>query len=322
MSRLHQKISGSKKRGVLCISFDLELLWGRHDLNYLPFVDRVRRERTIMAELLDLLEKYKVPATWAVVGHLFLSSCSPARSVKHPEIARPKYSWLTKDWFASDPAGNLKTDPEWYGSDIVKTLKASPRQEIGSHSFSHIIFGDPGCSAECAESELKACVALAKKQGVDLDSFVFPRNSVGHLDVLRKNGFRSYRGPDPYNFKSKLMSRLFMLLELFSLTPIKVATPSLRQGLVNIPGSMYFVSARGIRKFIPKGLRAARAKSGVDLAIKQKRVFHLWTHPTDFADKTALLMCDFEEILRYATEKRRLGLLEIQTMGEISRKFV
>src|SRR3712207_8281369 len=38
-------------------------------------------------------------------------------------------------------------------------------------SFSHVIFGDPGCSRATAESELAACVRAARALGVALRSF-------------------------------------------------------------------------------------------------------------------------------------------------------
>jgi hypothetical protein len=71
-------------------------------------------------------------------------------------------------------------------------------QEIGSHSFSHAIFGDPGCSRETARSELAACVRLAREMGIEMCSFAFPRNQVGHLDVVRDFGFTCYLGRETY----------------------------------------------------------------------------------------------------------------------------
>lgn len=307
------------KKGVLCISFDTELLWGRHDLNYTEFIGRVAKERKIIKTLLKLLEKYKVPATWAIVGHLFLSYCKPKNGIKHPEIKRTK---TVRDWFDSDPATNIRQNPEWYGSDIVKIIKGVKKQEIASHSFSHTIFDPKFCTKEWADSEVAECVRLAKKSRIRLTSFVFPRNKVGHLNVLKKHGFSAFRGPGtrwepPTNLFAKAMLAAQMLLPF----PPPVFTPNPSGGMVNIPSSMYFVSARGARKYIPNGVRFQKAKRGIDAAIQAKRVFHLWTHPTDFTDAPEKLLAEFEAILKYADQERKEGYLEIESMRQIAIKL-
>lgn len=67
-------------------------------------------------------------------------------------------------------------------------------QEIGRHTFSHVVVGDPSCSEACFDSELKKCRELAARTGVQLQSFVFPKDRFDHLDVLRENGFTCFRG--------------------------------------------------------------------------------------------------------------------------------
>ena len=144
-----------------------------------------RNERQVIYRLLKLIEDYGIRATWAVVGHLFLSECQSVDGHKHPEITRPPYSWFEKDWFDADPCSDENAHPMWYGRDIVaRILKCTVPQEIGSHTFSHIIVGDPDCRPEDFDSELRRCRQLAKSHGITLKSFVFPRNSVGHLNVL------------------------------------------------------------------------------------------------------------------------------------------
>ena len=77
-----------------------------------------------------LFEKYHVHATWALVGHLFLASCRETNGLKHKEIVRPGYPWLTHDWFSFDPCNDVKTNPEWYGPDIVKQILKIPSQDF------------------------------------------------------------------------------------------------------------------------------------------------------------------------------------------------
>ena len=74
---------------------------------------------------------------------------------------------------------------------------ARVEQEIGSHSFAHVLFGDPDLTREAVDSDLTACLARAAERGLTLRSFVFPRNDEGHHEALKAHGFTAYRGLDP-----------------------------------------------------------------------------------------------------------------------------
>jgi peptidoglycan/xylan/chitin deacetylase (PgdA/CDA1 family) len=293
--------------GTFCISFDTEILWGRHDLPFDSFVHKSDKERVIISSLLKLLSKYNISATWAVVGHLFLDQCDG----NHSEIVRPTYKHIT-DWFAADPGTNIKQNPHWYGKDIVNMINKSKNQEIACHTFSHVIFGDPGCTKECAISEIKACLNLASKEKIKLKSFVFPRNKIGHLDLLKENNFVSYRGQDGK------VSKYNQALDLLPFSKVQTFKPYCQNGLVNIPGSFYFPSARGAKRYIPTKIRFLKAKQGIDQAIARNEVFHLWTHPVDFADNMVSLLYEFEEILKYADQKIKQGQLKSKTMEQIA----
>lgn len=257
------------KKGVFCISIDLELLWGRKDVNWKEFVLRVKKERSIIGKLLRLLERYSIPATWAVVGKMF-----------------------------------EKGNPLWSGRDIVKLIKRYPNQEIGSHSYSHEIISS--LSNKKAEEEISKSVDICRRNGVKPTSFVYPRNKVKYLKLLKKYGFKSFRGADGRTW------------ELLFPAPPPVYRPTTVGGLVNIKGSMYFVSGRGIRKFLPFGLRFVKCWLGIRRAIQEKKVFHLWFHPVDFVDNEKKLLREFEAILKYADQKRKLGLLNIENMKGVT----
>ena len=77
----------------------------------------------------------------------------------------------------------------------------------------------------------------------------------------------------------------------------------MKSGILNINGSMYFVSGRGLKKYIPLGVRYLKSKMGINNAIKQCKVFHVWFHPMDFVDDSRKLFSDFERVLKYATKK-------------------
>lgn len=272
------------KRGIFCISIDVELLWGRHDRDWKKFIPVVAQSRSIIKEVLELLEQYKIGATWAIVGQLFLSS--------------------------------RKNRPGWYGRDIVRMVKKYPRQEIACHSFSHIIFGDPGCSPESADSEIKACMRLAKQERIKLTSFVFPRNSIGHLDILKKYGFTAYRGMEANPLRRTKLAKLITLFLPFS-PPVHSATNS--DGIINIPASMYLPSSRGLRRFIPHHLIVSAAIRGISQAVRERKIFHLWLHPEDLVGRRKKRIIALRKILVYATTLRDQNVLDIVTLQKLSQ---
>jgi hypothetical protein len=187
-------------------------------------------------------------------------------------------------------------DQLWSGKDIIREIKKHKNQEIGSHSYTHPEF----TKLNSSEADYEIRNSKAK-------SFVFPRNKIKYLYLLKKYKFVTYRGMDK-SFQELLIPRI-----------PPVYTPSKTSGLLNIPGSMYFPSARSLKKYIPKNLRFFKSKLGIDSAIKHHKVFHIWFHPVDFADRTEELLQEFEKILKYANQKRNDGKLEIKNMEQIAK---
>ena len=312
--------------GIFTLSLDFELIWGTVNLHG---PERFRRacqvERTVIIDrLLDLFVEFHIPATWCIVGHLFLERCGVEDGRKHPEIVRPAYSWREQDWFEHDPCGSEESAPIFFGRSLVEKIRACPvPQEIGCHSFSHVIFGDPGCSRATAESEVAACVRLAREMGIELRSFVFPRNKVGHLEVLREYGFTCYRGPEPCWYEQGhwpgIIKRLAHLLDvLTSAQPPVVLPERTSAGLWNIRGSMIYFPAHGFRRFIPLSLRVKRAIKGLNAAARQKQIFHFRFHPTNLADQMGAMLTGLRTILEHACSLRARDELTILPMGSLA----
>lgn len=310
------------ERGAFTLSLDFELIWGTQDL-FGPAGFReacLFERRRIVGDLLALLHEFQIPATWCIVGHLFLDACDG----KHLELTRPTHSWLRKDWFHHDPGGAEADESVFLGKSLVEKILACPtRQEIGFHSFSHVVWGDPGCSKEVARSEMAACLKAATWTGRSAVSFVFPRNRVGHLEVLAANGIRVYRGPGPRWYEQdenpSALGRLAHLLEAAAGTPgptvLPVATP---QGLVNLAGSMIYLPAHGIRRLIPVEQRVRRAVKGLEHASEQRRVFHLWFHPTNLADRYTPMIGGLRRIFEAARRLRDAGRIDTRPMGSFA----
>lgn len=292
-------------KGILTISIDLELGWGYHDLgNYDRFSNGLT-ERSYIDKILTILEKHRVEITWAIVGHLFLEKCS---GIHFPEL-------YDREWFSSDPGTDLNQDPLWYGSDIIdKILQSTENHDIGSHSFSHIDYSK--CSREQVEADIKECQRLAANYGIRLESFVFPRNVVGNLEILRNNGFKIFRGKREDRFYHVIPGGRFIEALIYSINGPPLFSILVEEGLLNIPGSIHFiphnkgVQTRIIQKILSRGL---------DIAVKEKKILHIWAHLFDFRNQDSFIILD--ELLKKASSYREKGLLEIKTMNDISKSY-
>ena len=311
------------ERGAFTLSLDFELIWGTQDL-FGP--DQFRKaclfeRQRIVDELLALLHEFEIPATWCIVGHLFLDRCDG----KHASVERPVQSWSGGDWFRHDPGGRENSESVFLGKSLVEKILACPtKQEVGFHSFSHVIWGDPGCSKEVAESEMRACVEAAAWTRRKPTSFVFPRNRVGHIDVLAAHGIRVFRGPGPRWYERDenpgVLGRLAHLIEVAAGFAAPTVLPeSTPEGIVNLPGSMIYLPAHGIRGLIPVGRRVQRAVRGLEDAAEEFRVFHMWFHPTNLADHYPAMMAGLRQVFTRVRTLRSEGRLDARPMGSFER---
>ncbi|MFC5972349.1 polysaccharide deacetylase family protein [Halomarina salina] len=300
---------------AVVISLDAELAWGFHDLQDPP-VERIEHARGSWNRLVDLFERGDVPATWAVVGHLFLDECDGTHA-DHPAAG--------DGWFATDPGGDRVANPNWFGRDLLDRIRESDvDHDIGSHTFSHVEFGKADTSREVADAELRLANEAAEAYGVDLDSLVFPRNNVGHLDVLADNGFTCYRGnqvPRWYHRLPVTAPGKFAEYALGLSTP-PVFDPTVDEhGLVNVPASLYLYGFEGAARSLVSPLTdqpiLRQVKAGLEsLARRDEGVFHLWLHPNNVVTEA-----DFQRMVAVVdliNEYRRNHDVTVETMRDVA----
>lgn len=301
------------ERGAFTFSLDFELLWGTLETlgpETLRRQCRVERE-VVIDRLVALFEEFEIPATWCIVGHLFLENCE--RPASFPEDAQ----WHHRAAFARHENGGCV----FCGRGLIEKIRACRvPQEIGCHTFTHPLFSEEYCSRTLAADEIEACLRVAEAQGIELRSFVFPRNQVGHLELLRDYGFLCYRGPEPHEAHGlpRWRDRLAHLWAVCTAAePLVYAPEFTAQGIWNIPGSMIYFPMHGRRRHLPLSLRVRRAMKGLRAAVKQQRVFHLWAHPTNFADEVEPMFTGLRAILQHAVMLRERGQLDIKPMGAL-----
>jgi len=300
--------------GTVVVSLDAELAWGYHDLDPFPS-EKFRWARDSWLWLLDALENYEVPATWAIVGHLFLEECNGV----HEDHAAPP------GWFQRDPGGKAGDHPHWFGPELIEAVLDSPvDHEVASHSFSHLEFGAETTSREMARAEVAAAVDAAHDWGIDLESFVFPRNEVDHLGVLADMGFRNYRAPAGRRLTREPIAGVAKLVDYgVGLTAPTPSRPTIGDhGLVRHPASQYLFafekSPRAVLSPVQSEPVVSRVRKGLERVARHGGILHLWFHPNELRsddDRTRV-----GKVLAAIDRKRRRGNVEVETMSSVGRR--
>ncbi len=314
---------------ALVISLDLELHWGvrdhvRPDSSYWKNLEGAR---DAVAGMLDLFQKYEVAATWAIVGMLFASTRDQRESFS-PDL-RPSYLNAKLDPYSETIGWCEADDPLHFGLTLVEQIRATPRQEIASHTFSHYYCLEHGQTPEQFFQDLLAAKAIARHNNLALESLVLPRNQCNqdYLSLIREAGFLTYRGHedhfayDPSWRKSILVKRGFRFLDSFlNLSGEHVSKwPVPSEGLpINIPSSR-FLRPLGKYTFLNR-LAKKRILGGIQYAARSGGIYHLWWHPHNFGRDTQRNLDALGEILQTFNEYRRQFSIRSMTMKEVGEE--
>lgn len=318
---------------------DVELAWGlvhRKNLDLPKVASTSANVRKMLGAIIKIIEEDQIPVTWAILGHLLLDCCSKdLNRLPHSDMPRPNYSWLKGDWYRYDPCTDVQQEPAWYGKDIIdkiiEYLKSSKiHHDIGCHSFSHQLFGDSGCGKELARAEIKKCIELMEKEYcITPQVFSFPRDYIGHIDLLKEYGFLGFRDVPTKlyqclklertvsNFLNVYCSLFIQFLSYYFLLPPHVVNAKEHlPGLWAVQGCL----AYSRKPLIPLSLVTLKAKKGIDRAIKERKTFCMYTHLSTLGEN-GRFFSDFKDILFYANMKREKGLLDVKTMTELVKEF-
>jgi len=305
--------------GTVIISLDAELGWGFHDQPTMP-ADRIDTPRAAWRFLLRLFDRYDIPATWAVVGHLCLASCDGSHA-DHPVGA---------DWFARDPGGHTTPNSVWFAPELVERVNnRAVDHEIGLHAFSHVEFGAAETTQAVADAELRHGVAAVEAVGVSPSSFVFPRNKIGHRDRLAAHGISCYRGRQPARWYEAIPA--FDTAGKLSTFALGLSSPPIvepqvdEHGLVNIPASLFLFSFGGrprdvlatlggdpVVRQVERGLAALRARPD--------GVLHLWLHPNNIMSQQDRVR--MSEIAALIADYRDRHGIDIETMASVANRLL
>ena len=217
--------------GTFIISLDCEGKWGIADRDNRIESGFITRSALIRAyeALLRVLSVYEASATFAFVMALTLTKNElddwmPRLTDVHVEGV----NWM-RIFRRAEAAGDLDG---WFCPEAFDLVRDSGLHEIGCHGFRHVPLGNSEVGSEDAGYELRSATELAKRKGVDLKTFVFPRNCVGHLGLLADQGYAGFRNAHPIVGRH---GRLGNLAREFNIREVSQDPEPSASGLVSIP---------------------------------------------------------------------------------------
>jgi len=159
------------------------------------------KNRQGLINIVDFCKKYNIPATFNIVGHLYLKSCN---NWPHFKEKKPLSKWFNKDWYYWDKPSNYKENPGLYlGDYIEKEMKGL--FDLGLHNFSHEALTLE--NQEIANSVIQSSVLAANSLGIKPVSYCAPFNMNEDIknpkilfNALKKNKIKvlRYLGKEDY----------------------------------------------------------------------------------------------------------------------------
>lgn len=319
--------------GKFIISLDFEIYWGVRDVVKLQaYRNHLEGVKKVIPLCLEIFNRYKINATFATVGFLFfrtkkeLVSNLPERK---PAYLNTRLSPYT-DGFKS-VGENENSDPFHLAGSLVQQIKLSG-QEIGSHSFSHYYCLEKGQSKEDFREDTITAKRVAAKYGIDLKSFVFPRNQFDeeYINICEEMGFTSFRG----NEKSWLFSsethgftmtlrRPFRLLDSYiNLSGFNCYSSEDMKGhkITNIPSSRFLRPySKSLKAF--ENLRLKRITDSMSHAAKNGLAYHLWWHPHNFGNNISENFSFLEKILIHYKKLNEEYNFESVNMQQLAKEI-
>jgi peptidoglycan/xylan/chitin deacetylase (PgdA/CDA1 family) len=287
------------------LSLDCEGKWGIAD-HLTPTAHAQlsdARLRAAYTSILDLLARYKIPATFAYVGCFSLSAAQLAD--RRPELEQMAKVFphhlgpMLQDAFSGSREG-------WSG-DWAVDMAASRSQshEIGLHGVTHVPWDDPAMTEAHARADLGMAFDLNFPIARPGMTYIYPRGGFGYTHLLAERGFAGYRLVRSHN--SRLLS-LLSEFDLFSQPDTDPAPASLQP----IPAGYFINWLQGGRKVVPVEVTRLRARQLLKRAAKTGQVVHYWTHPENIASAPETLKV-LEVILQEVAAQRERGQCDVLT---------
>lgn len=303
--------------GILTLSIEIELGWGTHDRGeYDYFSPSAVTETETLGTLLDLCDRYEIPITFDIVGHLLEETCGGTHDGPYPD-----------GWWAEDPGTSEADHPLFYAPSFAKRIdEAATEHELGTHTYSHVLCDE--VSVETIRHELKQARQAHEEAGLEPPrSIVFPRHQTPPYNVFSDLGIEVVRHPIrdynvPENSVRKFLwgaTRRHLTAELrreHGLVETRCTPhPSLSNGFLRTGQAALHPLLRVMPLSVRQRISRRYIYSGVDRAANQDGHAHLWTHLFNMSNEEQLP--PIEAGLEYMAQRRNEGQIRIERMCDL-----
>jgi peptidoglycan/xylan/chitin deacetylase (PgdA/CDA1 family) len=316
--------------GKFIISLDFELFWGIFD-KYSIESKTNYFDNTLSAipQMLSLFEKNEIHVTWATVGAVMADNLEEL--LKYYPSVLPKFT--NKKLSATEFINLNKAkiiDPTFekyfFAPYLVKLIKNTNFQEIGTHTYLHTYTLEEGQTIESFENDLIAAKKIAKnKFDIDIKSIVFPRNQYNDsfIETCINNGVINMRtNPSSWYMKpiNSNQERLYhkILRTLDAYIPLQNTT---FQSPISISTVKVFPSSRFLRPVFQEDylykLQIKRVLKEMSFAAKNKSNYHLWWHPHNFGNNKELSLEMLKKIINHFLYLKQEYNFISANMGEL-----
>lgn len=305
------------------LSIELELGWGQHDKDESDICSPDRSaEELYLEKLLDACDRYELPITFNVVGHLLLNECNGQHSGPHQ-----------KGWFDADPGTDTETDPLFYWPNLPELIMdRAPEHEVATHTFSHVLCDE--IDDQTLMWELERCMGLHEASGLGHpETIVTPRHRPVSYEILNDVGIKGIRALNRYPRQSTF-GRYKQRAAFWTLYRGHPAyDPAIKDGIVELYTTPYpsltavhlpngQLTPLGAFKLIPRNVRQRIQQSylinAIETAIETDSNVHLWTHLYNLSNEVQWECIEpFLEQLGTAQEN---GDVEVLTMEKLVDK--
>lgn len=306
--------------GTVTISIEVELGWGKHDLQeYDHLSSDGTKELDALSSLLSICDECQIPISFDIVGHLLQENCAGHHRGPHPE-----------SWWEADPGTDWKQDPLFYAPHFVKRiLNSKTNHEICTHTYSHVLCDE--ISDNVLDYELTKVNDLHAAHGLKKPrSIVTPRHQNPSPEVLENHGINTLRVPVQRPSKEirgikkidtfashlivqnpvKELEKSGNLIKTFCTRAPSLTSPTLPSGQ-STPHPAY----RAIPPYLRQALHHRLIRATIGEAISKGQHTHLWTHLYNMSNQSQMSIV--RSAIKYIAGQRDDGKINIVRMCDL-----
>ncbi|MFN5134962.1 MAG: polysaccharide deacetylase family protein [Chitinophagaceae bacterium] len=296
--------------GILNVSLDFELHWGRFDKVPLDATGKKYFEntRTMFPRMVELFIQYDVHVTWAIVGMLYNRTATEWNNHKPsvlPTYAQSNYS--SYEWVKANGLTEPE-DPYHFAPDLISLIEQVPQFEMATHTYSHYYCKEEGQTIAQFRADLMKAKEMAISRNHTFKSLVFPRNQFNeaYLTVCKELGIETVRiNPDVWywdaNRKESLRKKIFRTgdayTSLLGNKTVALKGIALDNRPLQLPTSRLYRAWTDKSKLLNQ-LKMQRILGELKDAAMNARYYHLWWHPHNFGFHPEECLNELEIILK------------------------